>query len=261
MPGPAPYPADLYAALHTGTEGDLQWYRRQCEAAQSVLELGCGYGRVLAALARPGLQLWGLEIDPALIELARRRVAALPASAREQLRIVTGDMRRFDLHRTFDRILIPHSGLYCLMSDEDVLACLDTARRHLSSGGTILIDAYAADEFHHTSSAADLSAQDLVPVTAVEARGTRWQVFERSRWDRDQQRIDATYLYIDPDGRTQEGTIPQRYLMVEQVQRLLSKSGLELQRLSGDFSGKPWELGDELWVAEVVVPTGKERAR
>jgi 2-polyprenyl-3-methyl-5-hydroxy-6-metoxy-1,4-benzoquinol methylase len=70
-----PYPAELYELVHRGTEGDVAFYRQTCADARSVLELGCGYGRLLEPLAELGIDVTGLERDPEL--LAR---AAGPAS-------------------------------------------------------------------------------------------------------------------------------------------------------------------------------------
>ena len=53
--------AELYALTHRGTAGDVGFYRRACAGASSVLELGCGSGRLLKRLARPGRQLVGLD--------------------------------------------------------------------------------------------------------------------------------------------------------------------------------------------------------
>jgi hypothetical protein len=57
---------------------------------------GCGDGRFLiAAVESYGCRALGIEINPATAALARRRVAASPA--KERIRIVVGDARRYDL--------------------------------------------------------------------------------------------------------------------------------------------------------------------
>ena len=70
------------AVFTRGNPGDAQHYARLCRGAESVLELGSGYGRLLTALAAPGRELWGLELDPGLLRLSRRALAALPPSLR-----------------------------------------------------------------------------------------------------------------------------------------------------------------------------------
>ena len=62
----APYPAKLYSLVHRGTPGDVPFYREACADAGAILELGCGYGRILEALAMPDRLLIGLDRDPGL---------------------------------------------------------------------------------------------------------------------------------------------------------------------------------------------------
>src|SRR5580698_5757926 len=66
--------AELYALTHRGTAGDAAFYVRTCSDADRVLELGSGYGRLIAKLARPGRLVTGLEVDAALLSLARREL-------------------------------------------------------------------------------------------------------------------------------------------------------------------------------------------
>jgi tRNA1(Val) A37 N6-methylase TrmN6 len=60
---------------------------------QRVLELGCGTGVAMLCLAArvPGLEIDGVEIQPDLVELAGRNIAANGQA--ERLRVVAGDLR------------------------------------------------------------------------------------------------------------------------------------------------------------------------
>ena len=75
------------------------------EAGQSVLDLGCGVGAAVLTLGWrvPGLQLAGLEVQPAYADLARRN-AALNDIAVE---VHDGDLARMpkDLRRDFDHVI------------------------------------------------------------------------------------------------------------------------------------------------------------
>ncbi|MCA9636138.1 MAG: Smr/MutS family protein [Myxococcales bacterium] len=139
--------ADLYARLHSGNPGDLERYRRACEGATTILELGCGEGRVLRALAAPDRHLVGVDLDPGLLALARHRCGrARPRPA--SLRLIAGDMRTLALGRAFDRVLIPYSGIFCLADEAEVIAALSRAREHLAPGGEVIFDAYQVDAVH-----------------------------------------------------------------------------------------------------------------
>ena len=238
------YAAALYELVHRGTAGDLSFYTRECADAQRVLELGCGYGRVLEALCTHAeLELVGIDRDAGLLARARAR---LPT----RVRLRNDDMTRFELAARFDRILIPHSGVYCLGDDEACVACFRACARHLSPHGRLVFDAYGADLFHREQDPADYTDERLDPVVTVEHEGTVFDVFERSLWRREQQRLDVSYEYIPRGGGDAAiGRIAHHYLLLEQIAPLLERAGLHLLSLAGDWRGRPAELGDDMWVA------------
>ena len=241
---PAIYPAELYAAVHTGIPGDVAFYRRFCAGARTVLELGVGAGRVARALCDDGLHVTGVDNHGGLLELARER-----APRTERIR---GDFRTLDLRRKFDRVLCPFNGLYCPLDEEGLLQTLKVARAHLEPSGLFAFDVYSADAFHYENALphekdgdhAEIEANDSgtsqvdMPelLRTVDALGTRWDVFEHSRWDRGKQRIDAVYDHVPRDGRPRlTATIPQRYLLAHEIEPLLAEAGLTLLALHGDF--------------------------
>ncbi|MDQ3034719.1 MAG: class I SAM-dependent methyltransferase [Myxococcota bacterium] len=232
--------AALYAAVHRGTPGDVDFHRAQCAGAARVLELGCGYGRVACALAEAGHAIVGVEIDPAMLGIARASAASAPAELRDRLTLREGDARALELGALrFERVLLAHSTIYCFRSDDEVRAVLRGARAHLVPGGRLVIDAYAADDFHaHLDpDAADAWGE----IARVEAAGRRWRVLERSDWDRAAQRVSAHYRH-EPlgGGRAIETTIEHRYLLASQLESLLRDEGFEVLRIDGDFESTPF---------------------
>ena len=226
---PGPYPAELYAAVHRGQPGDVAFYRRMAAGAREVLELGCGFGRIARPLCDDGLTVTGVDLDTSLLELARKRAP--------RATLVESDFRDLALGRTFDRIVCPFNGLYCLTSEEDLLRTLRGVRAHLKADGLFAFDVYDADEFHH----AEVDGEDLPGLVATcDALGTRWEVYEHSRWDRTRQRIDAVYTHVPLDERPRvTAAIPQRYLLSSQIEPLLAEAGLTLLALHRDFDERP----------------------
>ncbi len=241
------YDPELYQLVHRGNPGDVAFYRRACESAASVLELACGFGRVLGALGSEGRLLVGLDRDRRLLATARAR---LP----RETGLVRADMSDFWLRARFDRVLAPYGTLYNL--DAEALGrCLRTVRELLADGGRLVFDAWSADAFHEESAPEDLADDALVPVVSVEHAGKRWDVFERSRWDREAQRVEATYVHVARDGTdVVEGTITHRYLLHDQVAPVLAEAGLEVEAIHGDFATTPWTRDSE----HLVVVAGRD---
>jgi SAM-dependent methyltransferase len=248
------YPARLYASVHAGNPGDLEFYRRRCAGARSILELGCGDARVLAALAEPGRALVGVDVDAELLELADRRLAA---TVDAEYTLIRADMRTVELDRRFDRVIIPHGGLYCLLDEAALAATLARVAALLAADGELILDAWAADDFHEQADPDDQDPSWLEPVKAFELDGERYEVLERSCWDKPAQRIDATYLHVRVgDEHAVEGLLRQRYVLAEQLREQLRDAGLELVELRGDFDGSAYDGEAPLMVAVARLAPG-----
>ncbi len=228
--------AELYALTHRGNPGDLEFYQRLCRGARTVLELGSGYGRVLAGLSDGSRSVVGLECDAAVIALARRRLRALSPAQRRLARLVQGDFRHFELAERFDRVLLPYNALYCLLRKRDALACFRSARLALKPRGVFAFDVWNAAPLDRSARARN--AHESEPIVCLAHRGRMYDVFERSRLNRARKRVDVTYGYRPRDGgQGLEVAIPQRYFLVSEIDELLQRAGLVLAARYGDFRG------------------------
>jgi SAM-dependent methyltransferase len=117
---PDPAFADLYAALPEPK--DLWPWLDWCRAAELVLYLGIGAGRLAAPLLRAGIEIVGVDAHPGMLAHLRRR---LPGIEAYQALIET-----LDLARRFDLVIGPSS---ILMTDANLAA----AARHLRPGGRV----------------------------------------------------------------------------------------------------------------------------
>jgi len=234
--------ATLYALTHRGNPGDCGFYAKACARGQQVLELGSGYGRLMADLlvgaerSGPNPRYWGLEQDPQLLTLARRALHALSPAQRKQVRLVQGNMCNFELERQFDRIILPYNGLYCLLNHRDILRCLRCVKRHLAPGGEFVFDVWAADRFHRDANSEEYH-DDPGAILSIATGANTWNVFEKSRLRSRLQRLDVTYAYVSPQhGRCVTIPIAQRYARSSELIDLLSQAGLFVRAKYGSFT-------------------------
>ncbi|MBW4078369.1 MAG: class I SAM-dependent methyltransferase [Acidobacteria bacterium] len=99
--------------------------------ANSVLELGCGTGAVLAGLGS-GLSLTGIDLSREMLAYARRRCPGA--------RFLEGDIISFSLDETFDVIVCVYDTLNHVMTFDGWLSVFDNVRRHLNRGGLFIFD-------------------------------------------------------------------------------------------------------------------------
>jgi len=95
----------------------------------SVLDAGCGTGRVAIELARRGLEVVGTDLDPGMLETARRKAP--------HLEWVQGDLVTIDLGRAFDLIAMPGNVMIFLAPGTEAAVVTNLAR-HLVSGGLLV---------------------------------------------------------------------------------------------------------------------------
>lgn len=196
-----------------------------------------GYGRLLPALSVAVGSVVGLDGEPELLKRARRAAKGLAEKQQGRIRLTLGRMEGFELGRTFERILLPYNGLYCLLTVRALSACLRNVRRHLAPGGEFLFDVWAADRFHaHRDPSAH--HDDDGPILQVRRGAQRWDVFERSRWLPRSQRLNVVYTYVARGRAPIEIPIAQRYAPSHELFALLASHGFELRGAYGGFAGQ-----------------------
>lgn len=87
---------DRLAATGVDVHGEATFVRAY--GPRSVLDAGCGTGRVAIELARHGIDVVGADVDPSMLATARR---AAPA-----VEWVESDLAALDLGRTFDVVVM-----------------------------------------------------------------------------------------------------------------------------------------------------------
>ncbi len=120
-------------------------------AGTDVLDIGCGSGLALSLAARRGAYVSGIDISPALLAVARRRVP--DADLRD------GGLDRLPFAaKSFDAVL----AVNALQFAADPRAALNEVHRVLRPGGRLAIGQFAAPE-RCESTALHLAMEALVP--------------------------------------------------------------------------------------------------
>ena len=101
----------------------------------SVLEAGCGTGRLLYPLTKNGYRTAGFDRSASMLEFAKNRIGADGLSS--DLRF--GEMSQFDLGKQFDAVLNWINTFRHLQSEKEALSHLKCVAKHLRPGGVFLL--------------------------------------------------------------------------------------------------------------------------
>lgn len=101
---------------------------------QTLLDLGCGTGIHVAALAQNGYSVTGIDIDPLMLLAARRK---MPAA-----KIVRADLRRLPFGGSYAGALCLESPLAYLLSETDLQLALASIGATLVQGGRLVVDVF-----------------------------------------------------------------------------------------------------------------------
>jgi SAM-dependent methyltransferase len=264
MSAPSAIPYDSFVAEYYDympavvARRDVDFYKAAArEVGDTILELGCGTGRVLLALSGEGHNVAGLDISEAMLSRCRAKLAAAREDIRGRVKLHRADMTSFDLGEKFRLIIIPFRPFQHLLEVPQQLDCLECAHRHLASGGRLILDVFQTDARRMHDPA---FLEETRPSPPVEMPGgRRLSVSERTvAFHRAEQRNDVELIHYitHPDGREErlvfEFTI--RYFFRYEVEHLLARAGFRVAALYGDFERSPLrdDSPEMLFVAEKV---------
>ncbi len=228
---------DLLCPALVAGDPELAFWRRACGAGTSVLELGCGTGRLAIPLAAAGLEVTGLDLAPRMLE--RGRAAA--AAAGVPVRFAAGDMAAFDLGERFDAVLVALNSLLLLHTREALEGCLASVRAHLTPGGVLAFSILSPDPRTLARRRAHRLPLVAAPIPDPEA-SEPLMVEESIAYDHATQRTHGRLHFSYPSAPDFfVGDADLRVLWPLELRALLHYNGFEALSLTGDYDGTAFE--------------------
>ncbi len=241
--GSADFPR-YFEAQYAQYNDDISfWLELARECHGPVLELGCGYGRVLRTLADAGIPVVGIDHDPGMLV---RAAAHISADISHLVSLHQADIRDYTLGRFFPLVISP-CNTFAFLPDDEFQQAAACASRHLHRGGRLVLDlpALSAEQANLTDDPELCSAfEDL-------ESGNPVQVSSLERVDGPLVHVSWLYDELFPDGRVERTEIPVTYHLrgPDALSGLLSSAGFESIEFFADFQRSPYERGSPRIIA------------
>jgi SAM-dependent methyltransferase len=223
-----------------------------------VLELGCGTGRILIPTARAGIEIVGLDLSSHMLDVCRARLSEEAEDVRARVQLLEGDMRRFDLSRTFKLITTPFRSFQHLMTVEDQCACLACVHRHLDEDGRFVLDVFNPSLEALASDNVGQEFGEEPEFTTPDGRRVirRHKMVTKDRFNQING-VELIYYVTHPDGRKERlvQSFPMRYLFRFEAEHLLGRCGFAIEEVYADFERHPYGSiypGELIFVAKKV---------
>jgi ubiquinone/menaquinone biosynthesis C-methylase UbiE len=219
------------------------WRHLAAEHRGSVLELGCGTGRIAVPILKSGATVVGLDRSDAMLARARRR--ARRAGVARRARFIRGDIRDIPLRSScFDLVMAPYGILQSLTRERDLQLTLQSVARVLRRGGLFGIDLVPdLPRWHEYKRKLSLHGR--------RSATTLLTLIESVRQDRRRRLTIFDQEYIERRGRSRRVhrfALTFRTLSVPQMVSRLEAAGFSIRAVLGDYQGRPWDDRADVWV-------------
>jgi SAM-dependent methyltransferase len=156
---------DSDAAAGRNVHGEADFVERL--GPRSVLDAGCGTGRVARELARRGLDVVGVDLDPHMLAVGRRKAPDLEWKV--------GDLATIALDRTFDAVVMAGNVMIFVTPGTEG-AVLTNLARHLVPDGLLIAG------FEVRPDRLSLDNYDTLAAAAGLIPAERWAGWGREPW-------------------------------------------------------------------------------
>jgi ubiquinone/menaquinone biosynthesis C-methylase UbiE len=202
------------------TQRQVNLLKASLPRGELVLDVACGSGRHLIALAKAGWDMVGLDISRSLLRIAKSRWS--------EAQVVLADMRFLPFtSKTFEAAVSMDQSMGYLPTAQDDLQSLAELHRTLGRGGVLVVDVFNRERLKQRYKAGGEFKRHEYPrfwlkqTRTVTADGSelhdRWEVQDKA------------------DGETRVFEHVARLYTLDGLQELLAQAGFLVRTVHGDY--------------------------
>jgi SAM-dependent methyltransferase len=193
-----------------------------------VLEVGTGTGRIFLPALKAGADIYGIDISEVMQNYLKDKMYE-----KEHYRLKFADVRDFDLEQKFNLIIAPFRIFSHMLTIDEQLSALIHIKNHLSDGGKFIFDVFLPN-----LERIDKGNEYSLIFDGEYEPGKCVKRYESARPDYTNQiqHVMFKYEWDENDGLHNESIeFPFRYFFRYELEHLMARSGLNLDKMYGDF--------------------------
>ena len=238
-----------YYDLWTLPFDDVPFYINRIPSIKSsILELGCGTGRVLTRLVNHCAFIHGIDISPAMIDICRKKNLKLN-NDHAKVAIETGDITDFSLGRKFDLIIAPYRVFQNIETNDQIDGFFQCIRNHLAFNGSCILNVFQPWPVERIRES--WGGDKEIFCWEAPFDGGYVTCHERKQHFDDQKLIlypETIYRFYAKDKLFETTTqkICMRLYYPENFEKIIQEKGFSVIERWGGYEGEPYCKGNEL---------------
>jgi ubiquinone/menaquinone biosynthesis C-methylase UbiE len=244
--------AARYYDVGTTRTNDFDFYVKHIPSEDpTILELGCGTGRVLIPLSRHCDSIVGVDNSGSMLDLCKEKLQEGQAST-GNIELLLEDITSLDLQREFGLIIAPFRVFQNIDTDENMKAIFRSIHRHLSPHGFCILNVFKPNT----------PAKDLIDTWEDGEEVFSWEkpldsgllkhYYKRKMIKREPLVLysELIYRYYENENLVEEVSfvVPMRVYYPDEFKELIQHEGFNVVETWGGYSGEKYGEGPELVV-------------
>ncbi len=225
--------AAYYDCEHDQFVDDIDFYLEHLTDGP-VLEVGAGTGRIMVALLRSGLTVWGVDMSEAMLRRAEIRLAAFPAA-----RLVRGNIDDLPVDLGFPTVILPLNTLWHLPDNDAQIQLLRHIKARMPAHGRLFVDVSNPLSLSDRGAWGTMRERYSGPCEdgSLHVMSTAWDNEAEQRL-----RLSLTFDVTHRDGwvKRKHTTLVLRYVYRYELDLMLRQAGFSVLEVFGSYTGDPY---------------------
>lgn len=229
-----------YGNLREAVEGDIEFYMELIPSDASVLEVGCGTGRVSIPLAQRGNHIDGVDLSESMLSVFETKLSQNP-DITDKIKLHLLDMTDFNLEITFNWIIFPFRSFQCLDSEDKRKKCLLCVKNHMNTESRAILTFFNPKQ----EIIGNWGKKNILDYEGIDENTGRFvKRYQDHDWiDKERQVLSAKFRFEIYENDVLVDTVPDRleigYLFPEQCQKMFEETGFEIVHSYSDYQKNP----------------------
>lgn len=250
--------SSVYDKLIPEPDGLFDFYTSFAKEGVSILDIGCGSGRLAFQLAQNGAIVHAIDISAGMIETAKKKLAQCDRKSSERVHFEVADIKDFHCVSRFDYVFMSGGVFEYLLTPKDQAEALQKIKKLLKPEGRFIFDIISPPQVcaydkrqkdfgntaHPPKDHQYIKSQNIFRIDHYKQIVSTRCLFEIHQHDKVTEKYEFQFL--------------TRYTLPTEMFYLLKSRGFAVLGFYGDYNKEPFKRGSEFMIYVTKLSSSKE---